>query len=124
VSVVFSVQKHVLEDNCVLKNAWKIILYSVCTGTGLHRSVGWDNVDSIVTCHGLDDLGIQLQWEQDFLHLQTSPGPTSLQCSGYQVLFPGVKWLGHGIDTSLPSSTEVKGRVDLYSCGPSWPVTE
>jgi len=111
----------VLEDSCLLKNVWKIILYSVCTGTGLRRSVGWDNVDSIVTCYGLDGLGIELWREQDFL--QTDPGPTSLLYSGYQGSFPGVKWLGRGIDHSFPSSTEVKGRVDFYSsCGPSWPV--
>jgi len=51
------------------EKVWKIILYSVCTGTELRTSVGWDNVDSIVTCYGLDGLGIELQREQDFLHL-------------------------------------------------------
>ena len=57
--------------------------------------------------------------------VQTGPGPTSLLYSGYQVSFPRVKCLGHGINNSLPSSIEVKGRVDLYSLhGPSWPVVE
>jgi hypothetical protein len=28
--------------------------------------------------------------------------------------FLGVKWLEHGTDNSLPSSTEVKGREELY----------
>ena len=39
--------------------------------------------------------------------------------------FPGVKQLGHGVDHPLPSSAEVKERVELYlfsPCGPSWPV--
>jgi ribonuclease HI len=39
--------------------------------------------------------------------------------------FPGVKWPGRGVDHPLPSSTEVKERVELYLCspsGPSWPV--
>jgi len=63
VSCVINWEACVLEDSCLLKNVWKIILYSVCTGTGLRRSVGWDNVDSIVTCYGLDGLGIELQRE-------------------------------------------------------------
>jgi hypothetical protein len=28
--------------------------------------------------------------------------------------FLGVKWLEHGIDNSLPSSTKVKEREELY----------
>jgi hypothetical protein len=77
VCCVLNSEACVLEENCLLKNIWKIIFYSVCTGTGLCRSVGWDNEGSIVTCY----------------------------------------------DHSLPSSTEVKGRVDLHSShGPSWPV--
>jgi hypothetical protein len=39
--------------------------------------------------------------------------------------FLGVKKPGHGVDHPLPSSTEVKERVELYlytPFGPSWPV--
>jgi len=32
--------------------------------------------------------------------------------------FPVVKWLGHGVDHPLPSSTEVKERVELYLSSP------
>jgi len=35
--------------------------------------------------------------------------------------FPGAKWPGHGSDHSLPSTTEVKDRVKLYSYSPSVP---
>ena len=28
--------------------------------------------------------------------------------------FPGVKWMGHGIDHLPPSSTKVEERVELY----------
>jgi len=41
------------------------------------------------------------------------------------MLFPGVKWLAHGIANPLPSSAEVKERIKLYLysfTGPSWPV--
>ena len=51
--------------------------------------------------------------------------PFSLLCNGYWISFSEVKWPGYGIDHALPSSTEVKERVELnlYSpTGPSWPV--
>jgi len=51
--------------------------------------------------------------------------PPSLMYKGYQVTFPGLRWLGHGIGHPSPCSTEVKERVELYLCypsEPSWPV--
>ena len=39
--------------------------------------------------------------------------------------FPGLKRPGRGADHPLPSSAEVKGRLELYICSPSeppWPV--
>jgi len=48
--------------------------------------------------------------------------PPSLIYSGYRVSFPGIKWLGLGIDHPLPpSSTEVRERVVLYLCSRSDP---
>ena len=44
---------------------------------------------------------------------------------GNRSLFPGVKYLGHGIDHLPPSSVDIKERVELYLhsvFGPSWPV--
>jgi len=58
--------------------------------------------------------------------VQTGPGahPASQKIGiGY---FPGVKRPMLGVDHPLPSSTEVKERVQLYlysTSGPSWPVT-
>ena len=52
-------------------------------------------------------------------------GPPSLLYGGYRVCFLEVKRLGPGVNHLLPSSAEVKGRVDLYLCSPSgssWPV--
>jgi hypothetical protein len=51
-------------------------------------------------------------------------GQPSLMYKGYQV-FPGVKRPGRGFEHSLPSSAEVKERVQLYlssPSGPLWPV--
>jgi len=35
--------------------------------------------------------------------------------------FPGVKWLGRGVDHTPPSSAKVKDRVELYLYYPSEP---
>jgi hypothetical protein len=45
--------------------------------------------------------------------------------NGYRISFPWVKRPGRGVNHPLPSSSEVKERVELYvycSSGPSWPV--
>jgi len=45
-------------------------------------------------------------------------GPTLPPVDGYQVSFPGLKWLGCGVHHSPYSSTEVKERVELYLFSP------
>ena len=42
----------------------------------------------------------------------------SLLCIGYKLALPGVKRPGRGIDHPLPSSAEVKEKVELYSTPP------
>jgi hypothetical protein len=52
-------------------------------------------------------------------------GPPILLYNGYQVPFPAVKRPGLGVDHPLPSSAEVKERVELYLysfSGSTWPV--
>jgi hypothetical protein len=52
-------------------------------------------------------------------------GPTSLLSSGYRVSFPGAKRPGRGLGHPLPSSAEVKEKVELhhyYRSAASWPV--
>jgi hypothetical protein len=41
-------------------------------------------------------------------------GPPNLLHNGYWISFPGVKRPGRGFDHLLPSSAEVKERVELY----------
>jgi hypothetical protein len=58
--------------------------------------------------------------------LRTRPdwpwGPPSLLYDGYPVFFPGVKRPGRDVNHPLPSSAEVKERVQLYLYSPSGPV--
>ena len=74
----------------------------------------------VATFCGLDGLGKILDTCPDWLW-----GPPSLLYSGYQVTFPEVKRLVHGIDHPSPSFAEVTERIELYRYslpGPSWPV--
>jgi hypothetical protein len=89
--------------------------------------VSWDSTVSIVTCYGLDDLGIKLQWEARLsTNTHTGPGgPHSLLYDGYQISFPKVKQPGCGTDHPPTSSAKVNERAQLYlwsPSGPSWPV--
>ena len=57
--------------------------------------------------------------------VQTGPGTHPASCTMGTGSLPGVKRPGRGVDHPLPSSSEVKERVELYlyfPSGPSWPV--
>jgi hypothetical protein len=87
--------------------------------------VGRDSSVGITTRYGLEGPGMESRWRRDFSHSSRPPwGPPSLQ-NRYRVSFPEVKQQGPGVDHPLPSSVEVKERVELYlyaSSGPSWPA--
>jgi hypothetical protein len=73
----------------------------------------------ITTHYGLGDAGFESRRVEIF---RTSPdrpwGPSSLLYNGYQVTFPGVKRPERGFDHPVPSSAEVKERVELYLYSP------
>ena len=84
---------------------------------GLHFFL-WSNIfasrDSsvgIATRSGLDGPGIEIRWGRDF---PQPSRPPSLLYNGYRVSFPGAKRPARGVDDPLPSSAEVKERVELY----------
>ena len=57
--------------------------------------------------------------------VQTGPGAHPASCKMGTESFPGIKRPGRGVGHPLPSSAEVKERVELYlysPSGPSWPV--
>jgi len=53
--------------------------------------------------------------------IQTSPEAHPASYTIGTGSFLGVKWPGHGVDHSPPTSTEVKGRVNVYIYSPSGP---
>ena len=98
------------------------IYITICIHWGRDSSVG------IVTRYGLDGLGIESWWGQDFLHTsRLALVPTQPPIKWVPDLSWGreVKWPGRGVDHPSPSSAKVEGSVELYVCspsGPSWPV--
>jgi len=57
--------------------------------------------------------------------VQTGPGAHPASYIMGTGSFPGVNQPGHGIDHALPSSAEVKERVEMYlysTSGSLWPV--
>ena len=88
--------------------------------------VGRDNAEGLATRYRLDDPGIESRWGVRFSALvQTGPRVHPASCTMGTGSFLGVNRPGHGIDHPQPSSTKVKGRVELYLYSPSgssWPV--
>jgi hypothetical protein len=70
-----------------------------------------DSSVSIATHYGLDALGIESRWGQDFPRVQAGPGAHPASCTIGTGSFPGVKRPGHGVDHPSQSSAEVKERV-------------
>jgi len=88
--------------------------------------VGQDSSVGLATRYGLDDPGIESRWGARFsASVQTGPAARPASYTMGTESFPGIKRSGRGIDHRLPSSTQVKERVELYlysPSGPSWPV--
>jgi hypothetical protein len=78
-----------------------------------------------VYCYSVTYYPTVSRWGEIFgTHPDRLWGPPSLLDRGVGS-YPGVKRPGSGVDHLPPSSAEVEGRVELYTCfpsGPSWPV--
>ena len=79
----------------------------------------------IATCYGLDAPGIESRSGVRFsAPIQTGPGEHPAPYTVGTGYFPGKNRPGRGVEHLLPSSADVKKRVELYCApsGPSWPV--
>jgi hypothetical protein len=88
-------------------------------------NVGRDSSVVTGTRYGLDCPGIESRWERDFSHPSIpAMGPTQPPTQWVPNLSLG-KRPGRAVDHPLPSSADIKERVELYLCsqsGPSWSV--
>jgi hypothetical protein len=87
---------------------------------------GRDTVGCIATRYCLDGPGNESRWEAIFsAPVQTGSGNHPASYTMGIVSFSRVKRLGCGVDHTLPSSAEIKERVETYvysPCTSSWPV--
>jgi hypothetical protein len=103
---------------------WNIVAHSfyllIISSRGRNNSVG------IATRHGQEGPGIEFRWGRDFLQpSRLSLGPTQPPIQWVPALFPRAKAVGAWPWLPIPSSAEVKERVELhlYSTSvPSWHV--
>jgi hypothetical protein len=80
----------------------------------------------ILICYGLNGPGIESRWGWDFPHpSRTALGPTQPPIQWVPDRSRGYQAAGSWCWPHIPSSAEVKERVELYlysSSGPSWTV--
>ena len=80
---------------------------------------GPGSVVGIATAYGLDGPGIESEWGRDFPHLsRPALRPTQPPAQWVPGLSPGKVRPGREADPSLPSSAEVKNRIELYLYSP------
>ena len=83
---------------------------------------GRDSSVGIATSYRLEGPGIESQWGARFsAPVQAGPGAHPTFYTMGTGSFPGVKRPGRGVDHPPSSSSEVEGRVKLYTCSPSGP---
>jgi hypothetical protein len=101
--------------------------YNLCLFFSWSKSVRENSLIRWGSCH--HGRGIEFRCVQGFLHPSTPAlGPTRPPMKWIPNFFPdGLSGPGRVLDHPLPSSAEVKERVELYfysPSGPSWPALE
>ena len=88
--------------------------------------MGQDSSFGIATRYGLGGPGIESRWGARFsTTVQTRPGVHPASYTMGTGSFLGIKRPEYGVEHPLPSSAEIKERVELYLyslSGPSWPI--
>ena len=112
------VQDLIQRRNLLLAMLKPRVLPTLCLNPLL--GVGWDSSDCITTRYGLDGPGIESRRGRDFPHTSCPAlGPTQPPIKWVPGLFPrGVKRPGRDVDHPLPSSAEVKERLELCHAPP------
>ena len=78
--------------------------------------MGRDSSVGIATRYRPDSPGIESRWRAKFpATVQTGPGTHPASYKKGTVSFPKIKRPGRGVEHPLPSSVEVKERVELIS---------
>jgi hypothetical protein len=98
-------------------------MFLTCTSVFV---VGRDS-DSLWAGRSVDEIPSWGRWgtARFSTPMQTIAGAHAVSYTVGTRSFPGVKWLGHGINHPPPSSAEVKERVQIYINSlslPSWQV--
>jgi len=103
---------------CFWPPSWDPIIWPRDKLPVLISKVGRDSSVGIATRYGLDGPVIESRWggggARFSAPVQTGPGAHSVSYTTGTGSLPGVKMSGYGVNHPLPSSAEVKGRVELY----------
>jgi hypothetical protein len=90
---------------------------------GPHHKIHTNQIQHVAIRYGLDGPGIESRWGRDFLHMSRIPyAPPILLYNGHQFSFSGAKRWERSSDHPIPSSVEVKERVELHFYSTSCPL--
>ena len=112
---------------CHLTGLWQLFMMNLSLSLSFFCTLAdcqfWGDAVTIANHCGLECLGIESQWEQDFL-CPSRPAlrPTQPPLQWVPALFSGVKRPGCGVDHPSLSSAVTVNVLELYLCFPPVPI--